>query len=269
METYPEFFDKRNRTFGGFDFNFLTRGTFDDTPEKRKETYEELWSKGDFHFWLATYHDMMFDEKANKEAYDFWKSKVRARIHDPKLQEIFAPEKQPHALGCKRISLENGFYEIFNQPNVKVVDTSATPITEVDAEGIRTTEGHFDFDYIIYATGFDAITGGLKNIDISGVGGQRLTKKWENGTKTYLGMSVSGFPNMMFTYGPQAPTALCNGPTCAELQGEWIVQMMNRMRKENKKRIEASAEAEKKWGEDVWKFANATLLPKTKSVRLI
>lgn len=146
VETYPEFFDKRNRTFGGFDFNFLTRGTFDDTPEKRKETYEELWSKGDFHFWLATYHDMMFDEKANKEAYDFWKSKVRARIHDPKLQEIFAPEKQPHALGCKRISLENGFYEIFNQPNVKVVDTSATPITEVDAEGIRTTEGHFDFD---------------------------------------------------------------------------------------------------------------------------
>jgi cation diffusion facilitator CzcD-associated flavoprotein CzcO len=210
---YPDFFNTRNTTFGGFDFNFLNRGTFDDTPEKRRETYEELWAKGDFHFWLATYHDMLFTEEANDEAYNFWKEKVRARINDPRLKEILAPEKKPHALGCKRISLENGFYEIFNQPNVKLVDTKATPITEVTETGLKTTEEHFDFDYIICATGYDAITGGLKNIDISGLGGQKLTKKWEDSTKTYLGLCVSGFPNMFFTYGPQAPTALCNGPT--------------------------------------------------------
>jgi cation diffusion facilitator CzcD-associated flavoprotein CzcO len=140
---YPGFFKKRNETFGGFDFNFLTRGTFDDSPEKRQETYEELWSKGDFHFWLATYRDMLFDEEANKEA------KVRARIQDPRLQEILAPEIQPHALGCKRISLENGFYEIFNQPNVKLVDMKSTPITEVTEKGIKTTDEDFEFDYII------------------------------------------------------------------------------------------------------------------------
>jgi cation diffusion facilitator CzcD-associated flavoprotein CzcO len=265
-EKYSDLFAGRRDSFGGMSFNFLPRSTFDDSPEKRRETYEELWKHGDFHFWLATYQDMLFSEEANKEAYDFWKAKVRARINDPRLQEILAPETQPHGFGCKRISLENGFYEIFNQPNVSLVDVNRTPIVEVTERGIKTTEKEWEFDYVVCATGYDAVTGGLLQIDIQGNAGERLTTKWKNGTKTYLGMAVSGFPNMFFTYGPQAPTALCNGPTCAEYQGDFIVAVMNHMRKLGLRRIEAGAEAERQWGDDVRRFAYSSLLPKTNSV---
>ncbi|KIW30392.1 uncharacterized protein PV07_06137 [Cladophialophora immunda] len=263
---YPDLFAERLTSFSGFTFNFLPRATFDDTPEQRRQTYEELWAKGDFHFWLATYYDMLFTQEANKEAYEFWKAKVRARIHDPALQESLAPEIQPHAFGCKRISLENGYYEIFNRPNVTLVDMKRTPIAEFTERGIRTGDGRdFELDYIVCATGFDALTGGLKQIDIAGVGGQKLAHKWDKGTKTYLGLCVAGFPNMFFTYGPQAPTAFCNGPTCAELQGEWIVHMVKDMDAAGLRKIVANPDVEDQWAQDVWKLANATLLPTTKS----
>ncbi|KAJ5640052.1 uncharacterized protein N7484_007914 [Penicillium longicatenatum] len=267
-EDYPDLFNGRRNSYGGFNFNFTPRSTFDDSPEKRKETYEELWKHGDFHFWLASYQDMLFTKEANKEAYQFWKSKVRPRIHDPRLRDILAPEIQPHGFGSKRISLENGFYEIFNQSNTSLVDIKSTPIVEVTERGIKTTEKEWEFDYVICATGFDAVTGGLLQMDIRGRDGLRLTDKWKNGTKTYLGMAVTGFPNMFFTYGPQAPTALCNGPTCAEYQGDFVVGAMEYMRKTGQRRIEAGAEAEQLWGEDVRKFAYSSLLPETDSVSL-
>lgn len=265
-DKYADLFAGRCGSFGGFDFNFIPRSTFDDPPEKRREVYEELWKHGDFHFWLATYQDMLFSDEANKEAYNFWKEKVRARVRDPRLQEILAPEIQPHGFGCKRVSLENGYYEIFDQPHVSLVDVNATPVVEVTEHGIKTTEKEWEFDYVVCATGFDAVTGGLLQIDIQGKGGQRLADKWKTGTRTYLGMSVSGFPNMFFTYGPQAPTALCNGPTCAEYQGDFIINLMNHMRESGLRRIEASADAEQQWVDDVRKYAYSSLLPKTNSV---
>ncbi|KAF2997197.1 hypothetical protein E8E13_006467 [Curvularia kusanoi] len=262
---YPHLFEGRPHSFSGFSFNFLNRGTFEDTPEQRLKTYQDLWDQGDFHFWLATYHDMLFTEEANDEAYNFWKAKVRSRVKDPKLQSVLAPDTKPHAFGGKRISLENGFYEIFNQDNVTLVDINTTPVIEFTERGIKTTAEEFDFDYIVCATGFDAITGGLKQIDITGIDGEKLAQKWDQGTKTYLGLCVSGFPNMFFTYGPQAPTALCNGPTCAELQGDWIVQMMNDMREKGLSKIDAGQDVEEQWAKDIWTFANATLVPKTAS----
>ncbi|KAI9368859.1 FAD/NAD(P)-binding domain-containing protein [Aspergillus egyptiacus] len=264
-ERYESLFANRNASFGGFSFSFLPRSTFDDSPEQRRRVYEELWQHGDFHFWLATYQDMLFTEEANTEAYNFWKEKVRARIQDPRAREILAPEKKPYGFGCKRISLENGFYEIFNQPNVSLVDVNDTPVVEVTERGIKTTEKEWEFDYVVCATGFDAVTGGLLQMDIRGKGGQTLGSKWKTGTRTYLGMAVAGFPNMFFTYGPQAPTALCNGPTCAEYQGDFIVDAMNYSRKNGLRRLEAQPDAEQRWGDDVRKFAYASLLPKTNS----
>ncbi|CAG9942326.1 unnamed protein product [Clonostachys rosea f. rosea IK726] len=264
-EKYPKVFDGRYESFGGFDFSFLPRGTFDDTPAEREMVYEGLWNQGDFQFWLATYRDMLFQEDANKEAYNFWKKKVRARIQDPRLQEILAPETQPYSFGCKRISLENGFYEIFNQPNVSLVDVNSTPIVEVTERGIKTTEKEWEFDYIVCATGFDAITGGLMNIDIQGQGGHKIAEKWKLGARTYLGMATAGFPNMFFTYGPQAPTALCNGPTCAEAQGSFVLKVMDHMKEKKLQKVEAGKTAEAAWGDDVRKFANMSLLPSTKS----
>ncbi|KAK5312713.1 hypothetical protein LTR20_011125 [Exophiala xenobiotica] len=264
-DEYARFMEDRLHSFGGMAFNFVDRLTFDDTPEQRQAFYQQLWNEGDFHFWLAGYKDTLFDWDANAEAYTFWRDKVRARIRDPNLQEVLAPTVQPHAFGCKRVSLENKYYEIFSESHVSLVDVKSTPIVEVTENGIRTTEKEWNFDCIICATGYDAITGGLNEIDIRGKSGQKLKDKWTQGVRTFLGMAVAGFPNMFFTCGPQAPTALCNGPTCAELQGEWILHLMNYMRQTGSKSAEAREEAEKTWAESVKAIANMSLLPTAKS----
>lgn len=206
---YPAIFEGRKKSFTGMSFNFIPKATLDDTPEQRLETYEKLWEKGDFHYWVATYQDMLFNEEANKEAYNFWRDKTRARIADPKMKDMLAPMIQPHSFGCKRISLENGYFEVFNQPNVHLVDIKATPIQEITEKGIKTVDKEWEFDYIILATGYDAMTGSIMKIDIRGPSGESLPEKWKEGTCTYLGMSINGFPNMFFTYGPQAPTVHC------------------------------------------------------------
>ncbi|KAF2019096.1 cyclopentanone 1,2-monooxygenase [Aaosphaeria arxii CBS 175.79] len=261
---YPALFEGRTDSFSGFAFNFLPRSTFDDEPEERAKTYEKLWAEGDFSFWLATYYDMLFTKEANNEAYKFWRDKTRAKINDPKVAEILAPTEQPYAFGCKRISLEQGYFEIYNQPNVSLVDTSSkgTPIVEITEKGIKTSEKEHEFDFIVCATGYDAVTGGLCQIDIKGPSGVSLKEHWsESGAKTYLGLGSSGFPNMFFTYGPQGPTALCNGPTCAQLQGDWIVNAMNYMKEKNLKKIVPTKESEAEYKELIWKLANASLLP--------
>lgn len=265
-QEYPKFFESRPESFGGFDFDFLGRGTFDDDAETRQRTYEQLWAEGDFKFWLATYYDMLFTKDANREAYNFWRDKTRARINDERLKNLLAPMEQPYSFGCKRISLEKGYFEIYNQENVSLVDVSATPIEEVTENGIRTSDGeHHAFDVIVCATGYDACTGGLRQIDIRGVGGRTLSEHWSGGAYTYLGMTVYGFPNMYMTYAPQGPTALCNGPTCAELQGRWIIDAVGHMREKGLDKMVASAKSEREWKENVINLANASLLPSTKS----
>jgi len=263
---YPNLFAQRVKSFTGLTFNFLPRATFDDTPEDRIKTYESLWAEGDFQFWLAAYHDMLFSTDANREAYNFWRDKTRAKIHDPKIADILAPMEQLYAFGCKRISLENGYFEIFNLQHVELVDTSATPIVEITEKGVKTSVKEMEFDYIICATGFDAVTGGLAQIDIKGASGKTLKEHWKDGAKTYLGLSVAGFPNLFFTYGPQGPTALCNGPTCVELQGDWIVAAMDYMKENGLAKMDAKVESEIEWKQQIWNLANASLLPGTKSV---
>lgn len=199
------------------------------------------------------------------------------------MQEKFAPTVKPHAFGCKRISLENGLYERFNKPNVHLVDINETPIVEITPRGIKTSQKEWDFDYIVCATGFDAITGGILQMNVVGKDGLDLRDKWQDGVKTYMGLCVAGFPNMwvayhtqrlvvlltsnrFFTYGPQAPTALCNGPSCAELQGDWIVNLMEYMRENKLRCVNATTESEKTWAKGIWEIANMSLLPSTRSV---
>ncbi|KAI1372637.1 cyclopentanone 1,2-monooxygenase [Hypoxylon crocopeplum] len=252
--------------YWGFDFGFIQKGTFDDDEAQRRANYEALWKAGDFTYWLGTYTDMLFNPDANHEAYKFWREKTRARINDPKLQELLAPEKQPYPFGTKRVPLERGYFDMFNKPNVHLVDVNHTPVVEVTEKGIRTTEKEWDFDIIILATGFDAVTGGLTSIDIRGIGGQSLKDKFQaRGPTTYCGISVAGFPNMFFSSGPQAPTAFCNGPTCSELQGNWIADVMNRLSKAGISSIVADEESEKEWIDHVEAVAYASLLPKGKS----
>jgi cation diffusion facilitator CzcD-associated flavoprotein CzcO len=191
---------------------------------------------------------------------------------------------KPHPYGCKRVSLENGYYELFNLDRTELVDVNETPIVSFTSTGIKTTTKDYDFDAIIFATGFDAITGGILAMNLTGQGGVSLKDIWAQGVKTFMGISAPDFPNMsahiidtsscyaqltlnrFFTYGPQAPTALCNGPSCAELQGDWIVNALQYMKDHNISTFNASKERAEKWADLCSTIANTSLLPKAKSV---
>jgi cation diffusion facilitator CzcD-associated flavoprotein CzcO len=264
-ETYPEGFRKRAETFAGFDYDFIPKNALDVPNEERHATYEELWSQGGFVPWLGTFQDVLSNEQANDTQYAFWRDKVRARIKDPALAEMLAPMKPVHPFGVKRPCLEQHYYEAYNQPNVHLVDLRSTPIERITPTGIRTSDAEYELDIIVLATGFDSVTGGLTSIDIRGTNGQTLREKWSSGSCAHLGTASSHFPNLLFIYGPQSPSAFCNGPTCAELQGDFVIDCIEHMRRYNLRRIEATREAEEAWRDHVAELADATLFPRAQS----
>ncbi|KAM0334380.1 hypothetical protein ACHAQA_001406 [Verticillium albo-atrum] len=265
-DTYQALYDLRKNTFAGLDFEFNPKASADSTTEERQAFFEKIWAKGGLSFWLGTYQDVIKDQEANQHAYEFWRSKVLERIHKPEMQELLAPEKPPYYFGTKRATLEQRYYEVYNRDNVNLIDTKANPITEVVPDGVFTADGQLhEFDILILATGFDSVTGGILAIDIKGENGQSLKDKWAKGTTTHLGMMTSGFPNVLFVYGPQGPTSFCNGPTCAELQGDWIRDTLVYLRKHGKRYIDPRPEAEQAWRVLVNSIGDATLLPRTES----
>ena len=207
-DSYPDLFKHRLTTFAGFPYTFSDKKTFEDSPEQREQFFEERWQAGGFPFWLAAYSDMLYEEKANRLAYDFWAKKTRARIQDPEKRDILAPLEPPHAFGTKRPSLEQDYYEKFNNPNVHVVNIKKNPIIEVKPNGIVTQDGKLhEVDVIALATGFDSVTGGMKNMGLKDVDGVDLADKWKLGTWSYLGMCCNGYPNMFFLYGAHGMAA--------------------------------------------------------------
>jgi cation diffusion facilitator CzcD-associated flavoprotein CzcO len=264
-EKYPEMFDRRTKTFAGFDYDILAKSALEVSDDERQATFERLWEIGGFAFWIGSFNDILLNEEANRAAYKFWRDKTRARINDRAVAEILAPTEPIHPFGVKRPSLEQNFYEIFNQPNVNLVDLRTTPIERVTRSGIKTSAGEHDLDVLVLATGFDAVTGGLTSIDIRGTQGETLRDKWAKGVRAHLGMAVAGFPNLIFVYGPQSPNGFCNGPTCAEVQGDWIARLLNHLRQRNYTRVEATAPAEEAWRAQVVALADATLFPRADS----
>jgi cation diffusion facilitator CzcD-associated flavoprotein CzcO len=209
---------------------------------------------------------MLFDDTANREAYDFWAKKTRARIEDPRKRDILAPLEPIHPFGTKRPSLEQDFYEQFNKANIDVVDLRCNPIKEVAPEGLVTADGHLHkVDIIALATGFDAVTGGMKNMGLRNIDGEYLSDAWKKGTWSYLGMTCRGYPNMFFLYGPQGPTAFSNGPSCVEAQGNWIINAISKIEKEGIKSIDPTREAEEEWRRKVTELSDKTLFPKANS----
>jgi cation diffusion facilitator CzcD-associated flavoprotein CzcO len=264
-EDYPRAYQKRRTTFGGFDYEFLEKSASEVSEDERRATFERIWQIGGLAPWVGSFNDLFANEQSNRAAYDFWRDKTRARINDPAAAEILAPTEPLHPYGTKRPSLEQHFYEIFNQANVSLVDLRKTPIERVTRSGIKTTTGEHDLDVLVLATGFDAVTGGLTSIDIHGTQGETLKEKWEMGVRAHLGMAVAGFPNLLFVYGPHSPNAFANGPTCAELQGDWIVQLLDHVRQRDWTRFEATAAAEEGWRAQVHAIADATLFPQADS----
>ena len=163
--------------------------------------------------------------------------------------------------GTKRPSLEQNFSEDFNQPNVKLVDVRDEPIQEITESGVLTSENAYEFDILVLATGFDASTGAFTQIDLRGTHGKTLQETWADGVKTYLGLAVPAFPNMLLLYRPQSPTAFCNGPTCAEIQGDWVIDCLNHLRDRQLARIEATDAAAERWAAYIAELGEGTLFP--------
>ncbi|KAK0315997.1 hypothetical protein LTR82_012290 [Friedmanniomyces endolithicus] len=224
-----------------------------------------LIEQGGFHYWLNTYKDMLFDQKANDEAYKFWRNSVLKRVKNKEKQELLAPEVPPHPWGTKRPSLEQRIYEVFDQDNVEIIDVNENPIIAVEANGLRTKKGLVEVDTLILATGFDSVTGSLAQLAIQSTNGGTIADHWKDRLQTSMGIAIPGYPNMFFLYGPQAPTAFSNGPSCTQFQAEFVEAAIKKCIDDGITRFEATKEAEDDWCKRMNEKWDVTLFPKAKS----
>ncbi|KAL6241125.1 hypothetical protein RBB50_012029 [Rhinocladiella similis] len=266
LRDMPDLVTTIRTSHAGFVYNMVPEATMAVSDDDRLKTYEQLFNSGGLEFWLGNYSDMLLSEEANKLAYDFYHERTARRVKDARLAELLLPKKPPHPFGTKRVSLEQDYFEAFNQPHVQLVSLSGDKsIARFVPEGIQTTDGEiYELDLIVLATGFDSVSGGITSIDVKGTDGT-IAQKWSRGIYTHLGLSVHGFPNMFFTYGPQAPTAFATGPATAELQGDWITTCLRHMRVHGLKKIETDEDAERKWREHVLDVGDQGLFPQAKS----
>lgn len=263
---YDEIFRIRNAPPGSFhDMRRDNRSALEVPEDERRAIFEDRWEKGGFHFWVGTFKDTLSDEASNRLSYEFWKEKTRARIADESLHEALAPSDPPYPFGTKRPSLEQNFYDIFDQPNVDLVDLGTHPLDSITPTGVRTGAGEIHCDVLVLATGFDANTGGFKRMDFRGAGGITIGEAWADGVNTHIGMAAPGFPNMLMLYGPQSAASFCNGPVCAELQGEWVVDLLAHVRDHGLSRFDSEIDHAHRWSETMARWAEMTLFGKANS----
>jgi cation diffusion facilitator CzcD-associated flavoprotein CzcO len=246
-------------TPNGHPFTIAERKAFDVTPDERAAIYQAAWEKGGLQF-RACFQDLLVSKAANDTASEFIKDKIRAIVNDPKTAEALAHIDHPYA--AKRPPIDSNYFETFNRDNVSLVNLRADPIERITPSGIKTRSTEYELDIIVFATGFDAMTGPLLKIDIRGRDGLSLRDAWSAGPKTYLGLQVPGFPNLFTVTGPGSPSVLCNMPVAIEQHVEWITDCIAYMRENSIDRVEAEPEAAEKWVAHVDDAANATLLPR-------
>jgi cation diffusion facilitator CzcD-associated flavoprotein CzcO len=257
--TYQEIHKRIRETPAGFDYDFDPRAALEVPREERLALYEKLWSQPGFSKWLANFRDIMTSREANEDFAEFVRNKIRARVTDPVVAEKLVPKDHPFA--SKRIPLESGYYEQFNRNNVSLVDVRETPIERITPKGIKTSDSEYEFDVIIYATGFDAVSGSLTRMDIRGEGGRTFKDTWAEGPRTYLGLQTAGFPNFFIATN----SAFCNYPVCAETIVEWIADCIHYMREKGFTRIAPTPQAEEAWVVHAAELASQTLLSDAKS----
>jgi cation diffusion facilitator CzcD-associated flavoprotein CzcO len=261
---YQEIRRKARESFAGFPYDPSDKSAIEVTPEEREATYEHLWAEeGGFKFIYGSYWDLLFNKDSNDTAAEFIRTKIRQLVRDPAVAEKLAPRDYPY--GTKRPPIDTDYFQTFNRSNVTLVDLRETPITEATPSGLRTTESEYDLDIIVFATGFDAMTGSLLKIDIRGREGMSLKHEWASGPRTYLGLQVAGFPNMFIITGPGSPAVLTNMPTAIEQHVEWIAECISYVRARGSTRVEAAEGAEAAWVEQVRKVAELTLFPQANS----
>ncbi|MBT2523366.1 NAD(P)/FAD-dependent oxidoreductase [Arthrobacter sp. ISL-28] len=245
----------------GMPYTSSGRLAMDVSDEEREAVFEEGWANGGFRFLVETFDDLWVNPDANYAAAEFIRNKIRGIVKDPKTAELLCPD---YPYGVKRPAQGIEFYEAFNRDNVHLVDIKSAPITDITPDGIRTTGGKYDVDVIIFAVGYDAAGGAVTRMNVTGRGGVRLDDKWAEGLRTYLGMTVSGFPNFFMILGPQAPTG--NMPSVSEGQGDWIARIIAEAEANGANEIEALESAEDDWSQHVSEVANMTLVPQGSKV---
>ena len=244
---YPEMFARCQETFACFLHTPDPRGTFEVSDEAREAFYEKLYGERGFGIWQGNFRDILTDRKANATISDFVARKIRQRVKNQALAEKLIPKN--HGFGTRRLPLETFYFEVYNRDNVELVDITETPIERITPEGIKTSAREFEFDIIIYATGFDALTGSFDKIDFRGAGDARLKEKWKHGPQTYLGIMVHEFPNMMMLMGPH--TALGNIPRSIEYSVEWVTGLMRFAQANKLTLIEATTAGVESWTDHV------------------
>lgn len=263
-------YDKKNYPKLRAEAKTLYGGVLDEWGDKeaartpKEEVVAELegrWKKGGLTF-LGGFTDMLYDRSANVIAADFVKAKIRTIVKDPATADLLCP---PNIIGGKRLCVDNGYYAMFNLPHVHLVDIEKTPIEKITPTGIQRGGEALKFDSIVCATGFDAITGSYLRIDIRGRSGVKLKDHWDAGPRTYLGMSVAGFPNMFTVTGPGSPSVLTNMLPSIEISVEWITDAINALRSNGKQMLEATAAAEAEWVAHVNEVAARSLRSTVKS----
>ncbi|KAK3680349.1 hypothetical protein LTR37_021309 [Vermiconidia calcicola] len=265
---YPEIHAARERNFAGFHYDLCERNTYDDTPEEREEFFEQLWKQAGFALWLGGYKDYLFVDKSNDEAYNFWRKKQSQRVKDPEKRKVLFPEQKPHPFGVKRPCLEQNYYETLDKPNVEIVDINVndgTPIEKFTEKGIVSGGKEHEFDIIVLATGFDVVTGGMTSMGLKSINGTYLSDEWKAAANTFLGTTISGYPNLFHLYGPHGPTLLSNGPSSVEIQARWIRDAITKVHRQGYKYINPTKEASDKWKERINALAAPTLFPTTRS----
>jgi len=260
---YEEIFETCAKTPGGFEHEPDRRGFWDVSREERVALWDRLYEEPGFGIWLQNFAEIFMDEKANEEISEYIADRIRRRVKDPWTAETLIPKD--HGFGVQRLPLETNYYEAYNYDHVELVDISATPLERITETGIQTSDKHRDFDIIVYATGFDAMTGAFDHIDIRGVGGQSLRDKWDDGPQTFLGVMVNGFPNMFMPAGPQSGSASTNYPRGIETGVNWCTELLKYMWERDLVRADATPEAEHAWTSEVERMYSRMLMRKAKS----
>ena len=252
---YPEIFQRCLETAACFVHTVDPRGTFEVTEEERRAFWEELYAGQGFGIWQGNFRDMLTDREANRLMSEFVADQIRKRVEDPKVAEMLIPTD--HGFGTRRVPQETRYYEVYNQPNVRLVSMLDTPIERITSSGVRTSAQDYEFDVIVYATGFDAVTGSFDRIDIRGTERQTLKDKWNAGPRTFVGLMVNGFPNMFMIMGPHA--ALGNNPRSIEYNVEWIRDLIAHMTEQELASAEACPESVAEWATLVHQKAEGLL----------
>ncbi|MGE3536128.1 MAG: flavin-containing monooxygenase [Candidatus Tectimicrobiota bacterium] len=258
---YAEIFARCHETPGCFIHAPDPRSALEVTPEEREAFWEKLYAAPGFGIWQGNFRDIVTDRQANALVSDFIARKIRQRVQDPAVADKLIPTN--HGFGTRRVPLESGYYEVYNQPNVKLVDLHATPIERITPTGITTSDADYAFDIIIYATGFDAITGAFDRIDIRGVAGRQLKEEWREGPRTWLGVMAAGFPNLLMVMGPHA--ALGNFPRAAEYSVNWVTGLLQHAHARGLSRLEPSEAGVAEWTEHVRALGQGTLVNEVNS----